>query len=199
MQPPRRYRLTIGHGMAAIAVLAGLLAMPRPWLMAGVKIAALLAPVFFLASFLVEVVFGIRCPGCGCWTLRRLAGSSGYHGCSSCRGRFKRRGDFAPWLDASGPEDAPRYRRRPASRLWLGYVPPEDASDTIPGVLLRNKRRRTGWAGVFRLPFSTVSRPIAASSEPRPQPGEGFDVAREAGETTSGVLLRSKKRRRGSS
>ena len=193
----RRSRLTIGQGMVVIAVLAGMLAVPRPRTFMELAIATAvlgLLPAFLLTNVLVGIVFGSRCPGCGGWTLRRLAKSRAYYRCSSCQGRFKRFG-FGPWLDASGDEDDARYRGKSGSKPWLGYVAPEESSGTIPGALLRSKRARQTWELVLRAPVAAWSKAVAgvAKSRARP-PGESSSV-RGPGETTSGVLLRNKKAR----
>src|SRR5262249_19653900 len=106
-------RFTIGQVMIGIAVLASLLAVPRlvfsPDYMVMVCLVGLLTTLVVL-NVLVEMVFGMPCPSCGCWTLRRLVRHRRYYRCSVCRARFKRFG-FGPWLDASGPEDAFRFRK----------------------------------------------------------------------------------------
>src|SRR3954447_25424128 len=119
---------TIGRLMLWIAGIAFLLAAPRlvmtrtfPWVVA----CAGVVPALALLNMLAGSVFGIPCPACARWTLRRLARHRNYYRCSSCRLRVKRFG-FGPWLDASGPEDEGRYRQKSESRPWQGYAVPDD-------------------------------------------------------------------------
>src|SRR4051812_40985577 len=103
MRSRGRRQFTIGQMMALITVLAGLLALPHFQTPMEIQVAACviaLLPILLLANSLVEVMFGIRCPGCARWTLRRRSTSSSYYRCTGCRGRFKRFG-LGPWLDAS--------------------------------------------------------------------------------------------------
>jgi hypothetical protein len=144
MRSSRRPRFTIGQVMALIAVLAGLLGVPQLRTPVEFKVAACVIaflPILFLVNVLVETLLGIPCPGCTRWTLRRLVRSSSYYRCSRCESRFKRFG-FGPWLDASGPEDAPRYRGKAAVKRWVGFSTPQDPGETTTGLLLRNQRRR---------------------------------------------------------
>jgi hypothetical protein len=153
--------------MALIAGIACLLAVPR-------LIRSPDGPVFayllaFLAALvplnaLAEMVFGVPCPACSRWTLRRLARHPRYYRCSVCRARFKRSG-FGPWLDASGPDDAGRYRQASEARPWEGFAVPEDLDGTTSGLLLQNKRSR--------------ERPAEDPRPPRsPGPGGRFEEAR---------------------
>ena len=137
-------RFTIGQVMLVIAVFAGVLAVPR---VADSSdrivlfcVVGLLA-VLVLINMLVEMVFGKQCPACSRWTLRRLARHPRYYRCSACRGRFKR---FArgPWLDASGPEDAARYRKPTEAGIWKGFAVPKDLGTTTSSRLLLTKRTR---------------------------------------------------------
>ena len=95
-----------------------------------------LLTAFVLLNMLVEMVFGKLCPSCSRWTLRRLARHRRYYRCSACGGRIKwfRLG---PWLDASGPEDAARYRKRTEAGTWKGFAAPKDLEATTSGRLLR--------------------------------------------------------------
>jgi ribosomal protein L37AE/L43A len=135
-------RFTIAQVMMVIAVFASLLAVPQ---LAGssdrivmVCLVGLLT-VLVLINMLVEMVFGKQCPACSRWTLRRLARHRRYYRCSECGGRFKRFG-LSPWLDASGPEDEARYRKRTEAGNWRGFAAPKDLGATTSGRLLRNKR-----------------------------------------------------------
>lgn len=139
-------RDTIGRLMLWIAGIAFLLAVPRlvtstglPWVLG----LAAVIPALAILHVLAGSVFGIPCPACSRWTLRRLARHRDYYRCSSCRLRVKRFG-FGPWLDASGLADAGRYRQKSESRPWQGYAVPEDLEGTSSGVLLGNKRARGG-------------------------------------------------------
>jgi len=140
----RSSRFTIGQVMLVIAVFAGLLAVPRladsPDRIVMVCVVGLLTALLVL-NLLVEMVFGKPCPACSCWTLRRLARHSRYYRCSTCGGRFKWFG-LGPWLDASGPEDAARYRQRTEAGTWQGFVAPKELGATTSGRLLQSKRTR---------------------------------------------------------
>jgi hypothetical protein len=130
--------------MALNAALAGLLAVPHLQTPTEVKVAAcvvVLLPLLFLTHVVVEMLFGIRCPACSRWTLRRLATNSSYYRCAACGIRLKR-SRLGPWLDASGPEDAAKYRGKGGAKSWLGFSIPEDHGDTTTGLLLRKKRLR---------------------------------------------------------
>ena len=70
-----------------------------------------LLPILILASYVVEALFGLRCPGCGRWTLRRLVSCPSYFSCSGCGMRYKRFGS-AP---GSMPPDPKTTRGFPAS------------------------------------------------------------------------------------
>ena len=157
MQRSSSSRFTIGQVMVGIAVLASLLAVPRlvssPDRTVMVCLVGLLTALVLL-NILVEMVFGMPCPSCDRWTLRRLARHRCYYRCSACRGRFKRFG-FGPWLDASGPEDAARFRKPTEAGTWKGFTVPEDLGGTTSGELLQNKRRRDLSALVKRQPHRT--------------------------------------------
>jgi hypothetical protein len=130
--------------MALTAALAFLLAAFRPRRFMEVQIAASALAVivaFAVLNFLIEQLLGVQCPGCSRLTLKRLARYRRYYRCACCGLRVKRYG-FGPWLDATGPEDAPRYRRRDADRPWAGFSVPETLEGTTSGSLLRNKRSR---------------------------------------------------------
>ena len=150
-------RYTIGQVMVGIAVLASLLAVPRlvlsPDRIVMICLVGLLT-VLVLLNILVEMVFGLPCPSCSRWTLRRLARHRSYYRCSACRGRFKRSG-FGPWIDASGPEDAGRFRKPTEAGIWTGFRTPEDLGGTTSGELLRNKRTRDLSTVVKRQPHGT--------------------------------------------
>jgi hypothetical protein len=111
------------HGglMMVIAVVAGILAAPRPGrspdgavaLIAALAILVVLSSVNKLAALTL-------CPACSRPSLRRLARSRHYYRCSACRARFKRFG-FGPWLEARLPGCPARYGRvrRPREAVAL--------------------------------------------------------------------------------
>ncbi len=140
----RSSRFTIGEVMVGIAVFASLLAVPRlavsPDRIVMVCLIGLLTLIVLL-NMLVEMVFGKPCPLCSRWTLRRLARHRRYYRCSACGGRFKRFG-LGPWLEASGPEDAARYRKRTQAGTWQGFVAPKNLGASTSGRLLQSKRTR---------------------------------------------------------
>jgi ribosomal protein L37AE/L43A len=154
MPSPRTRRHTIGQLMTVIAVLAGLLAVPRlvrsPDRLVGVAVLGILV-TFALSDVLVAMVFGRACPSCSRRELRRLARNRHYYRCSACRARFKRFG-YGPWLDASGAEDADRYRGRAEAGTWKGYAAPEELEGSTSGQLLRGKRSRDPLGEVRRSP-----------------------------------------------
>jgi hypothetical protein len=144
MQATRRPRYTIGQIMLAIAALAGVLAIPR--IVRSPDRTVLLCSLGLLAALVllnaaIETIFGKLCPACSRRALRRLARHRHYYRCSVCRARFKRFG-FGPWLDASGPEDAARYRKPSEAGTWKGFAVPKDLKGTNSGVLLGSKRTR---------------------------------------------------------
>jgi hypothetical protein len=154
MQPPRTPRYAIGQVMVAIAVLASLLAVPRlvhsPERLVMAAVVGMLTTLALL-DVLVEMACGQPCPACSRWALRRLARHRHYYRCSACRARFKRFG-CGPWLDASGPEDAARYRRPTEAGTWKGYAAPEELDGSASGHLLRSKRSRDLLAEARRRP-----------------------------------------------
>jgi hypothetical protein len=144
MISPFRPRITIGRLMALIAAIASLLAVPHLQSPTEFKVAACALawfPILVLANYLVEAMFGIRCPGCARWTLRRLVSCRSYFSCSGCGMRYKRFG-LGPWLDAGGPEDAAKYSGKTPVRTWVGFSVPKATGDTTSGALLRSKRLR---------------------------------------------------------
>jgi hypothetical protein len=99
--------------------------------------------LILIIGAVLDLVLGIPCPRCRRLALRRLAlpfSLVGFYECTACQLRCKRATLFAPWREASGPEDAAKYRRKPPAR-WLGYSVPE-GSDSMCGTLLRSKRSR---------------------------------------------------------
>jgi hypothetical protein len=144
MQLTRKPRYTIGQLMTGIAVLASLLAVPRlihsPDRLIGTCFLGVLATLALLNA-LIEVVFDLPCPACSRRTLRRLARHRHYYRCSACRARFKRFGS-GPWLDASGPDDAARYRKPSEAGTWKGFAVPKKLDGSSSGRLLGSKRSR---------------------------------------------------------
>jgi hypothetical protein len=151
MRSRPRLRLTIAEVMALIPSAAAVLTLPRLQTRAEVAFAALMLaalPVFVLACILADLLIGIRCPGCGRWTMRRVALRSSYYRCLRCLRRYKRDESFltsGPWLDASGPEDAAVFRGKAGRTRWAGYSVPQPRDDdaTTTGVLVRHRRRRS--------------------------------------------------------
>jgi hypothetical protein len=146
MQPRSRLRISIGQWTALVAALAFFLSLPRQkttadfQLVAGV---AALLPIFFFVSVVIDALVGIQCPGCGRWSLRRLALASSFYRCAQCGSRYKRSG-LGPWRDASGPEYAATFRGKNRARSWLGFAIPQAEGDWTTSRLLRNRRRRQG-------------------------------------------------------
>jgi hypothetical protein len=62
-----------------------------------------------------------------------------YYRCTACRARVKRYW-FGPWLDASGPEDAARYRKPTDAGTWTEFAVSEHLDNSTSGQLLKNKR-----------------------------------------------------------
>jgi hypothetical protein len=134
MQSPRNPRFTIRQFMIVIAVAALVLALPRmveaqePFLAC---LAALPTILVFL-HYVIEQIFGSPCPVCSRWALRQLARHRRYYRCTACRARLKRYW-FGPWLDASGPEDAARYRKPTDAGTWTGFAVSEHLDDSTSG------------------------------------------------------------------
>ncbi|MGC8639166.1 MAG: hypothetical protein ACP5XB_04730 [Isosphaeraceae bacterium] len=166
IQIPGSGRYTIAQVMIGIAVLASLLAVPRlvrsPELVVMICLVGLLT-VLVAIHVIVENVVGRPCPACGQWALRRLVRHRCYYRCAACRQRFKRFG-FGPWLDASGPEDAARFRKRSEAGTWKSFTAPKDLSGTTSGALLRNKRSRD-------------LREVVKRMDHHPSPGPGLENA----------------------
>ena len=98
-------------------------------------------PISPLVSLMIEMVVSKACPACSRGVLRRLARHRHYYRCSACCARFKRFG-FGPWLDASGPDDAARYRKPTDAGIWKAFTVPEMLDGSTSGLLLRSKRSR---------------------------------------------------------
>lgn len=150
MGSSRRPRTTIGRLMTLNVVVALLLAGSRLGLAGLAGSARVLAWVWtcllvaLVVNAFLNLAIGIRCPSCRRDALRRLArpfSRVGYYECSSCGTRWKRGSTFSRWEDASGPEDAAKYRRTSTAGRWLGFAVPED-DDSTCGALLRSKRSR---------------------------------------------------------
>jgi hypothetical protein len=140
------WRYTIGQLMLMIAAAGGVLAISRriqsPTHPIALGILGLLGTVALLYAAIGAIIGGV-CPTCSRRTLRRLARHRHYYRCSACRARFKRFGS-GPWLDASGPEDAARYRKPTDAGIWKGFSVPtaKDLKGSNSGVLLGSKRSR---------------------------------------------------------
>jgi hypothetical protein len=141
-QPLPTGRFTIGVLLVVAAALAGPLVLFQR-----ASIGDHLAAAFVVAvgasllglSALIDDFTGKRCPACSRWALRRLALHRSYYRCTACRARFKRAG-LGTWLDASGPDDAARYRKRTEAGTWKGYAVPHELAGSTSGVLLQSKR-----------------------------------------------------------
>ncbi len=145
MPQPRTSRYTIGQLMAVIALLAGLLAIPRIVDSSDrlVFFCALgVLTVLCLVAVSLEYLVGKPCPACTRGVLRRLRKHGNHFRCSSCGARLKRFGFGGPWLDASGPEDAARYGQPTGAGAWRGYIAPEQLDDSPSSRLLQRKRSR---------------------------------------------------------
>jgi hypothetical protein len=154
MQPPRTPLNAIGQLMVVIAVFGCSLAIPQLVNSPDRLVLDCLLGVlttFILLNLLAGMLLGKPCPACSRWALRRLARHRHYYRCSACRARFKRFG-FGPWLDASGPGDAARYRRPAEAGTWKGYAAPGKLDGSTSGHLLRSKRSRDLLAEVRRRP-----------------------------------------------
>ncbi len=92
-------------------------------------------------NFGSEMALGLRCPACRRSTLRRIARHPTYFRCSACRARFQRTA-FGPWRDASGPMDAPRFRKPIEAVAWKGFQRRDKLDATTSGALVDSKRRR---------------------------------------------------------
>lgn len=164
MKPTGKPRYTIGQLMIWIAVMAGLMALPRLLLSPDRPVVfyffGALGAVLLLNS-LIEIVVGIPCPACSRRALRRLARHRHYFRCMACRAQFKQFG-FGPWLDASGPEDAARYHKRTEAGTWKDFDVPRDLKGSNSGALLGSKRSRDLLEEVKQHP-------------PRPAPGRRFE------------------------
>jgi hypothetical protein len=88
---------------------------------------------------IVNQMIGLNCPACHRPALRRLARHRHYYRCSACRARFKRF-RYGGWLDASGPEDADKFRKPGGAGSWEGFEVPSDLDATTTGHLLKDKR-----------------------------------------------------------
>jgi hypothetical protein len=150
MERTRRMPYTISQWMVVTAAVACVLALVRLGARPGTQVAvevSIAAGVLLLflwigaLNWLVESTIGIQCPGCGRWTLHRLARYRQYYRCSVCRARYRRVG-LGPWRDASGHDDDVRFQGNVNARTWRGYATPIEPGDTTSGRLLRNKRRR---------------------------------------------------------
>jgi hypothetical protein len=159
----KRRQFSIARVMIAIAGLAVVLAMPRlatspADLLARCLMALLVG--FFLLHFLTGEFVGYPCPVCSRWALRRLARHRRYYRCSACGARLKRYW-LGPWLDATGHQDAAKYRKPTDAGTWKGYEPPGRLDDSTSGHLLENKRSRGGTGeGIWHAASSTSSRRV---------------------------------------
>jgi hypothetical protein len=146
----RKARYTIGQVMVVIAILACMMAVPQvlraPRAPGTTYLLGLIIALFAGAAAIHAVIdrlVGLTCPSCKRQTLRRLARQGHYYRCSACRSRFKKFRS-GPWLDASGPEDADKFRRVGGAGNWEGFESPRDLEGSTTGHLLKDKRLG-GW------------------------------------------------------
>lgn len=142
MNPARHF--TIGQIMIGIAVVAGVLAIPRMIYSSDRPVLLFVVAMLSLALIInatIEAITGLRCPTCSRWALRRLARHRRYYRCRACGARLRRVGMFR-WLDASGPEDERRYQKSGGAGVWKGFDVPRDLKGSSSGVLLGSKRAR---------------------------------------------------------
>jgi hypothetical protein len=158
MRPPRALRSPIGLLMLVIAGLACALLAPQlasSWYSPVVAWVVGLLISLSMLGLLADNLPGKACPACARSALRRLVKHRNYYRCSACGARCKRVGS-GPWLDASGPDDAVRYRKWTDAGIWKGFAVPEKLDGSTSGALLARKRSGD-------LPESLNRRP----SEPR--------------------------------
>ncbi len=171
MPTERKARYTIGQVMVAIAIIACTLAVPQvlrspqsPGTTYLLSLLVLLVAGVAAIHALVSRMIGFTCPACHRPAVRRLARHRQYYRCSACRARFKRF-RHGVWLDASGPEDAEKFRKPGGAGTWEGYQIPSDLEGTTTGHLLKDKR--TGdWQEVVPRP-PHVEGPSARESAAR--------------------------------
>ncbi|SIO55900.1 hypothetical protein SAMN05444166_5158 [Singulisphaera sp. GP187] len=163
MASSHRRQSTLAKIMTVNVAVAILLASFRlgPAGLAPYGLALLYVAIGLLLALLITVpldaLLGIPCPYCQHRSLRRLAlplNIVSYYQCANCKTRCKRSLPLARWRDASGPEDAAKYRRKSPAGKWLGYTHPGPNADdsTCSGILLRSKRLRTTTPGAEESP-----------------------------------------------
>jgi hypothetical protein len=166
--------VTLAKIMIVNAVVAAVLAATRIGSAQAATAATVLAACFgffalgLMISTELEIVFGIRCPSCRRNTLKRLAlpfQRIAYFQCTSCGLRCKREGLLSGWKEATEPQDAAKYRRKPRIGRWLGFEIPT-GDDSTCGTLLRNKRRRA----------ETNDSALAEGLEPRSTPCQSAEI-----------------------
>jgi hypothetical protein len=155
MQPPTTFHNALRQFIPGIVVVASLLAVPlvvkSP---AGVVVVLGIVGGLYNLVLLVlsiERICAMACPACSRRTLLPIARHPNYFRCSECRAQFKWLGR-RPWRDASGPDDAIRFRRSGEYGKWTGYAPPDNLDGSSSGHLLRTKRSRDLLGEVKRSP-----------------------------------------------
>jgi hypothetical protein len=185
-------RPTFSKGLALVALVVGYNALLQLGMAANPAVAAFAAlflPCIVLAAALLDLFCPGRCPGCGSWSLRRLARSPTHYRCVRCGARQKRSA-FGAWRDASGPEDDAIYRGKARTHRWLGFTIPQIDDSTTLGRLvgaLRRKRTRRAESGVVKAPL--IGSRFGAGS------GEPVTTTRRP-DLTLGVLVRHQRERR---
>jgi hypothetical protein len=157
----RPYQFSISGVMIVVAVCAAAVALPRLVTSPEDLVARCLMALvvgFFLLDILIGSIFGIPCPVCSRWALRRLARHRHYYRCSACRARLKRYG-LGPWLDASGPKDAAKYSKPTNAGVWMEFELPAELDDSTSGHLLQDRRSRPGpGEGLWQAPAPSSPR-----------------------------------------
>ncbi len=139
MKPSDRPRYRIWQLMLWIAWAASALVITRlanspyqPYVFGALGFICVAA----LLNAVIDAAFAKVCPTCSRRSLWQLARHHGYYRCRECGARFKRFG-FSRWLDASGPEDEHRYRKRSEAGNWKGFVAPKDPKGSNSGASWR--------------------------------------------------------------
>lgn len=193
MKTAPRFQWTIGQGMVGIltvAVVLTLAQLPAGVVLTVVAGAIAIPAILLLTRVLVDVLFGIPCPRCAHWTLRRLARRRAYSCCKHCGARFMHFG-LGPWEDASGPEHGAIFRGKARAHVWRGFATPEDHDDTTTGALLHVHRRR----GRERRKPANVD-PLLVRLGSHIGSWRVFSGRQKPDDTTTGLLLQNQRKRR---
>ena len=192
MRPRSRLRFSIGQWTALVAAVAMLYSLPHQKTTADFQLVGsifALLPVVLLVSVLVDAVVGIPCPGCGRWTLRRLARARPYYCCSQCRGRYKRFG-LGTWRDAADPTTTRSIAGGRVPGHGSGSRSPRTTMTRPPAALAEPPARRE------KAPAPSSAGTLIFGWKSRARSWLGFTTPRDQGDTTTGLLLRNQQRRR---